>query len=80
MSREASMSPELYFGCLGGRSDEHGERRPGPGEVFGLGRFCDGLGYGHEKQVLACQCGPCNKWEAAQLSKELFASVKPFGV
>jgi hypothetical protein len=40
----------------------------------------DGLGYGHPKQVLCCQCLTCNKWEDNQLTKELYRSVKPFGV
>jgi hypothetical protein len=55
----------------GGRHDGHGQFRPGPGKVFGIGRFYDGHGYGHPRQVLSCQCGNCNRWEAAQL----FAAV-----
>jgi hypothetical protein len=59
----------------GGRSDKHGAFRPGPGLVFGVGRFYDALPYGHLTQVITCQCGPCNKWEI----RLLFADVKPFG-
>jgi hypothetical protein len=57
-------------------SDEHGERRTKPGEVSGVGRFCDGLGYGHSMQVLSCQCSVCNRWEALEMFKE----VRPSGV
>jgi hypothetical protein len=56
-------------GCLGrpendGRHDEHGDFRPGPGKVFGIGRFYDGHGYGHPRQAVSCQCLTCNRWEA----------------
>jgi hypothetical protein len=83
--REMECVREWSPKCLGlerygGRSDGHGQRRPPPGEVFGVGRFADGLGYGHEHQVLACQCGSCNTWEAGQLRGELYLTVRPFGV
>jgi hypothetical protein len=51
-------------GCLGrpengGRHDEHGWFRPGPGKVFGVGRLFDGHGYGHPSQVVSV-----NDWES----------------
>jgi hypothetical protein len=61
-------------GCLGrpengGRHDEHGQYRPGPGLAHGVGRWFDGLPYAHSRQVNACQCIVCNKWEEVLQSR-----------
>jgi hypothetical protein len=75
---ESACKRERAPTCLGmpengGRHDEHGQFRPAPGEVFGVGRFYDGHGYGHPRQVLVCQCGICNRWEAGQMYDEVKA-------
>jgi hypothetical protein len=69
-------------GCLGrpengGRHDEHGQYRPGPGLAHGVGRTFDGLPYEHRRQVNSCQCIICNKWEEVLMGRMTPAGVVP---